>query len=225
MKHPSSTGTHIVSITVAIFLLGCYGLTTWPGFTAPNESMLSMAAFLPQAMARGEWWRLLSYSVIHANGLHLFSNLFGIVVLGQLVEPALGTARTIVLFLLSVVMGGFFVYFLSNQSVIGASAIDYGLMGAYMMLVLAEHPLVTPATPEIQETAPEPETGSKSPHRKNHSKNTSLRGVVAYLICFIVMGVWYQESYGISFWGHLGGLIAGISVVTFWPPAIHTPNV
>ncbi len=222
MKHPSGTGTPIVSITVAIFLLGCYGLTSWPDFTQPNESVLSMAAFLPQALARGEWWRLLSYSIIHANGLHLFSNLFGIVVLGQLVEPALGTARTIVLFLLSVLLGGLFVYFLSNQSVIGASAIDYGIMGAYIMLVLAEHPLVTPtAQEEIIEAESEPE---KTAENKTQRENDRLRSVVAYLICFIVMGLWYQESYGISFWGHLGGLIAGISVVTFWPAAIDTPN-
>ena len=221
MKHPYGTGTPIVSITVAIFLLGCYGLTTWPDFSQPNESVLSMAAFLPQALARGEWWRLLSYSIIHANGLHLFSNLFGIVVLGQLVEPALGTARTVFLFLLSVLLGGLFVYFLSNQSVIGASAIDYGIMGAYMMLVLAEHPLVTPAAQKL----PEAETESEKTTGNRSLGNNSLSGVIAYLVCFVVIGLWYQESYGISFWGHLGGLIAGISVVTFWPAAIDTGKV
>ena len=56
--------------------------------------------------ARGEWWRLLSCLLLHANALHVGSNLLALAVLGGVAERAYGHARFLVLFVGAGAAGG-----------------------------------------------------------------------------------------------------------------------
>ncbi len=53
----------------------------------------------------GEWWRLFSSMLLHANVLHVGSNLLALVVLGGVAERAYGHARYLLLFVLSGAVG------------------------------------------------------------------------------------------------------------------------
>ena len=54
----------------------------------------------------GEWWRLFAPVFLHANVLHLGSNLLALVLVGGVVERAYGHARFLVLFVVAAMVGG-----------------------------------------------------------------------------------------------------------------------
>ena len=53
----------------------------------------------------GEIWRLFSVALVHGGLTHLFFNMFSLLVLGNPVEAALGKARFLVIFLVSLLTG------------------------------------------------------------------------------------------------------------------------
>jgi membrane associated rhomboid family serine protease len=57
------------------------------------------------AVHNGEWWRLLSYSVVHIGLLHIASNMFFLYILGRVFEPGVGAARFLTLYVVSVLSG------------------------------------------------------------------------------------------------------------------------
>ncbi len=57
------------------------------------------------AVHHGEWWRLLSYSVVHIGLLHIGSNLFMLFIVGRVFEPGVGAARFLTLYVVSVLSG------------------------------------------------------------------------------------------------------------------------
>ena len=56
-------------------------------------------------VASGEWWRLLGAGFLHANLLHLGTNMLSLFFIGRLVEPAVGTLRTGLIYFVSLAAG------------------------------------------------------------------------------------------------------------------------
>src|SRR5437763_790970 len=63
-------------------------------FVSPMQPLVLKVADL----ARGEWWRLLTYALVHYGLLHLLMNLYGHFALGTLVERMFGSIRFLVLY-------------------------------------------------------------------------------------------------------------------------------
>ncbi|MFD8010473.1 rhomboid family intramembrane serine protease [Streptomyces sp. NPDC058955] len=87
-------------------------------------------------VADGEWYRLLTATVLHREPWHILFNLLGLWVIGGIVEPELGRSRYALLCLLSGLSGSVLAYAVAapNQPSLGASGIVYGLIGAWAML-------------------------------------------------------------------------------------------
>jgi membrane associated rhomboid family serine protease len=70
---------------------------------------------------------------------HILFNMYSLFVLGTLLEPMLGKLRFLMLYLLSIFGGGLGFLLLSTQfgSVVGASGAIFGLMGAYLVFLVA----------------------------------------------------------------------------------------
>ena len=47
----------------------------------------------------GEWWRILTAGFLHGSLIHLALNMFALYILGQVLEPAIGTARFVAVYL------------------------------------------------------------------------------------------------------------------------------
>jgi len=77
---------------------------------------------------RGELWRLLTCSLLHANFLHLAFNLYWTWVFGTLIESVFGHLRTLGIFVLLAVVANGGEYALLAGGV-GLSGIGYGLFG------------------------------------------------------------------------------------------------
>lgn len=82
-------------------------------------------------------WQMLTAAFLHGSWLHLLFNMFTLYIFGQVLEPMLGRARYLALYLVSAFGGSVAVLFFSNpaSSVVGASGAIYGLMGAYFVML------------------------------------------------------------------------------------------
>lgn len=85
-----------------------------------------------------EPWRLLTAALVHGSVWHLGLNMLALWMIGRSLEPMLGRARFLTLYLISALGGSVAVALLSPLTpVIGASGAVFGLMGA--LFVIGRH--------------------------------------------------------------------------------------
>ncbi|GHF93949.1 rhomboid family intramembrane serine protease [Streptomyces filamentosus] len=118
-----------------------YGLVLVLGDRLVDELVLIGYAYNPLlgevvGVADGEWYRLLTSTVLHQEPWHILFNLIGLWVIGGIVEPELGRSRYALLCLVSGLSGSVLAYVVAapNQPSLGASGIVYGLIGAWAVL-------------------------------------------------------------------------------------------
>ena len=84
----------------------------------------------------GDVWRLLTSGFMHEDPIHLVLNMLGVFFLGQMLEPALGTARFVAVYFASLFAGSLGVILLGDvDATIGASGAVYGLLGAALVVM------------------------------------------------------------------------------------------
>ncbi len=85
---------------------------------------------------QGEYWRLVTSGFLHAGPLHLAFNMFGLYILGGLLEPAVGKLQFGILYFVSLLAGAFgALLFEPNALTVGASGAIFGLMGAAVIVM------------------------------------------------------------------------------------------
>jgi membrane associated rhomboid family serine protease len=84
---------------------------------------------------QGEWWRMVSSAFLHSGLLHLGMNMAALWILGSQLERALGPARFVAVYVVSMFAGAFGVLLLDpNTPTVGASGAVFGLMGVAVMI-------------------------------------------------------------------------------------------
>lgn len=145
------------------------------------------AGHLPEGVAHGEWYRLLTGAFLHLTpgegtfGItHILFNMVALWNIGRVVETQLGRLRYLALYLLSALGGSVLELLLVPESyTVGASGAIFGLGAAYWVM------------------------GRRLGH--------DMREVNRYMAGLLL---WLVISAGLTSWqGHLGGLLAG-AVVT-----------
>ncbi len=83
----------------------------------------------------GEFWRIVTSGFLHAGPLHLLLNMFALYILGSLLEPAVGTARFVGIYFVSLLAGSCGALILDpNELTVGASGAVFGLMSAAFVM-------------------------------------------------------------------------------------------
>jgi membrane associated rhomboid family serine protease len=78
-----------------------------------------------------DYWRLVTSGFLHAGPLHILFNMYLLWVLGNLLEPTLGSVRFAALYFTALLCGAFGALVLDpNTATVGASGAVFGLMGA-----------------------------------------------------------------------------------------------
>jgi membrane associated rhomboid family serine protease len=86
-------------------------------------------------VSTGEWWRLLGCGFLHANLLHLATNMLSLFFIGRIVEPAVGTLRTGLIYFVSLAAGSLGVMLVDpGGATLGASGAIFGLAGALLVI-------------------------------------------------------------------------------------------
>ncbi|MFJ9816303.1 rhomboid family intramembrane serine protease [Streptomyces sp. NPDC101151] len=144
------------------------------------------AGYLPEGVAHGEWYRLLTGAFLHLTpgegtfGItHILFNMLALWNIGRVVEAQLGRARYLALYLLSALGGSVLVLLIAPETrTVGASGAVFGLGAAYWVM--------------------------------SRRLGYDMRAVNRYmggLLVWLVISAWAT-----SWQGHLGGLLAGGAV-------------
>ncbi len=187
--------------------LAAFGLQMMWGATLPVVSLLGSPtddpgglSFLPARLARlvamgantpglvdaGEYFRLATANFLHAGWGHLLVNLLGLMALGPLVERLWGSARFVILFLLTGLTGAVASTWLTAPMIsVGVSTALLGLLGAYFVIWLRFRTDLPP----------------------RFSVPTD-RWVALVVINGVIW--WYVPA--VDHFGHLGGALGGVAV-------------
>jgi membrane associated rhomboid family serine protease len=111
----------IIGATAAV------SLTTF--FMPSGDLLIDLLALDKPAVIDGEYWRLLTVTLVHGGLLHLLMNMYALWIVGPLAEALYGHATFLAIYLITAVGGSVASYlFFANPSV-GASGAVFGLFG------------------------------------------------------------------------------------------------
>lgn len=119
--------TKLLITIISGFYLACLLL---PGL----EEHLYLNRYL--VFNNGEYWRLLTVALTHGGLMHLFFNMYALLVLGNTLESAIGRNKFLAIFLISQLGASFAsIYFGAiNVVSVGASGAIFGLFGAMVVI-------------------------------------------------------------------------------------------
>ena len=155
-------------------------------------------------------WTPFTYALLHADGIHLFTNGVGIFIFGRVVAWRLGAGGFFWLFALSSASGALFhlvLEFATATPMIGASAGAMGLMGATFRFV--------PGTKDRLKSLFWPdETIRQAPVYDTSRLLKERRGWSYVLLCFLIFPVgliaYFLGTAGqVAVMAHLGGVLFG----------------
>lgn len=102
--------------------------------SSTQGSLLSEGAFFGPQVANGDWWRIISSGFLHLSFLHIGMNMLLLYLLGNMLEPAIGSLRFAVIYFTSLVAGSLGSLIVEpSVSAAGASGAVFGLMGAALV--------------------------------------------------------------------------------------------
>ena len=147
-----------------------------------GQAFLMQYGMISGALQRGEWQRLILSNFLHANLLHLVSNMYPLMVYGFLLENRIGRLRYLLIYLASMAGSTLLINFIGGAYAIhmGASGAVFGLMTADLVYCLKTH-------------------------KKFFHTLYSMHAVAGNVLYTVL-------TPGISWQGHLGGALAGVLV-------------
>jgi len=126
----------VVSYAIAGTCVAVFALQLYWGAGNPVVPASRMGALLPTRVLAGEWWRLFSVMLLHGSIIHLAFNMLALLSFGPALERLIGTARYLVLYVVSG-LGGSLLSLSRGGDVIGVGASGgiWGLMVAGAVVV------------------------------------------------------------------------------------------
>ena len=122
----------IIAVTVVVSLL--------QEVPVAGEPLVEYLALVKPLVMDGEYWRLLTVTLVHGGLFHLLMNMYALFIIGPLAEALYGRATFVAIYLLSALGGSIASYlFLPNPSV-GASGAVFGLFGLVLSATYIHKP-------------------------------------------------------------------------------------
>jgi len=154
------------------------------------------------AIRDGEWWRLITYAFLHApfvgsfGILHIGFNMYALFLFGPIMEELYGHIEYLAIYLLCALGGAVLTILVApNRAALGASGAIFGLFGLGFVVMRRYHLVLGPRARMI----------------------LSQIGTLLVLNLFITFAL-----PGISWTGHVGGLVVGGILGFLLPPAAGT---
>jgi len=145
----------------------------------------------------GEYWRLISSTLLHASNLHVVGNCWMLYLFGRNVENGIGRSAFIVTYVGAGALGAMFSVVLLGQESLGASGAVLGMLGASLSFGR-----------RYRQQIPKP-----------------LRDYFGLDMWVIVGLVGLLSLLPMVDWaGHLGGFLWGLGVGALWPAQLYTPK-
>jgi membrane associated rhomboid family serine protease len=169
----------IIGVTVIV------SLTTLLASGPEAQDLLTTLWLDKVAVARGDWWRLITVTLVHGSLLHLAFNMYALYLVGPLVERIYGWKTYGLMYLLCALAGSVGSMLVGDAAVpsVGASGAIFGLFGVLLAATRIHDPILD-------------------------RRGRALVGQIGTLIALnLVFGL---LNPGIDNAAHVGGLIAGL---------------
>ncbi|XP_065847835.1 RHOMBOID-like protein 10, chloroplastic [Euphorbia lathyris] len=153
---------------------------------ATQGKLLLWGAKVNSLIDKGQFWRLLTSSVLHANVGHLMVNCYSLNSIGPAVENLVGPKRFLAVYFASAIASSATSYWFCKAPAVGASGAVFGLVASLAVFVIRHRGMIRGGMDDLQHIA-------------------------RMILLNMVIGV---LSRGIDNWGHMGGLVGG--AVTSW---------
>jgi membrane associated rhomboid family serine protease len=154
-----------------------------------------------QGLAAGEWWRLVTPTLVHGGLLHLLFNMYFLYLVGPLVEQLHGSARFALLYGLTAAAGSAASFIFGGPAPsVGASGAVFGLCGVLVAVSAVHRPVLDGRGRAIM----------------------SQIGVLVILNLAIGFGFGALVGVRIDNAAHVGGLLAGLWLGFVLPPVRST---
>ncbi len=102
-----------------------------------SNGVVTNALFYPPVITEIQPWRMITSMFVHSPGsfMHILFNMFSLLVIGPILEMAIGRWRFLALYFLSGLGGSVAVLLLApTHGVLGASGAIFGLLGAFFVI-------------------------------------------------------------------------------------------
>jgi membrane associated rhomboid family serine protease len=122
------------NVTIALIVINVIAFVASGQFSFGGASTTKLfddfALFGPSIAINDEYYRLISGGFLHAGLIHIGFNMYLLWILGQMLEPTLGSVRFALLYVVSLLAGSFGALLVNwDTQTVGASGAVFGLMG------------------------------------------------------------------------------------------------
>ncbi len=111
-----------------------FALEVAVGALGSREALVSAGALARDPVLAGEYWRLVTATLLHGSLDHLLGNAIALYILGIICEHAFGARQFVILYVLSALAGSLLSLALGAGPSVGASGAIFGLQGAAIVL-------------------------------------------------------------------------------------------
>jgi membrane associated rhomboid family serine protease len=126
----------LIGVNVLAFLGEIITGTSLGGSIGGANSLLAKAALDGPDVANGDWWRIITAGFMHYSFLHLLFNMYALYILGQMLEPAIGSLRFGLIYFVSLICGSVGALIVTPHALTaGASGAVFGLLGAGILVL------------------------------------------------------------------------------------------
>jgi rhomboid protease GluP len=151
-------------------------------FDSNLNVLIFMGAKVNSLIDSGQYYRLFTCMFLHAGIIHLAVNMYSLYIMGTFIEKIYGKIKYVIIYFVSGIISSAFSYVFSPSISVGASGAIFGLLGASLVFALK-------------------------------MKRQVGRGFIVNIMFVIIMNLMIGFSVAnVDNFGHLGGLIGGISI-------------
>lgn len=185
----------LLGFTVLIFLLQLATPRIF-GFDLPAALGIKDNSLI----AQGQYWRLITPMFLHSTNmlLHIVFNMYALFSFGPSLERFYGHGRFVVLYLLAGFTGNVLSLLFSPAQSLGASTAIFGLVGAEAVFLYQNRKIL----------------GNRA--------QSALINLLVIVVLNLVLGM---SSGFIDNWGHIGGLLGGVTFAWFGGPLLDVQGV
>jgi membrane associated rhomboid family serine protease len=177
----------LIGINVAMFLVEIASGALGVG-AAANHALKQLGALAPIWVIRDhQYWRMVTVMFLHGGWLHLLFNMWALWVLGEYVESVLGHVKFAVLYLVAGLAGSALIVAATPayEITVGASGAIFGIFGALALYAYV-----------------------------NRNRDMVARSILGQIMILLVINLVFTFAQsGISWQGHIGGLVVGTALM------------
>ena len=131
---PRAVTIGLIVLNVLVFAMVYAEVGTFDQAQFSSYEFEAGALFNPLTLD-GEWYRLFSHMFLHGMILHLLLNMYGLFSVGTALEPALGSLKFLLLYLVCGLAGALASLYVSVFTVsVGASGAIFGIFGFSLVM-------------------------------------------------------------------------------------------